>query len=373
MLANPSIDRSALIALPLRIIRRPRGRVPLEKRRLAAAPPVGLIYDEIVNSDRPPFARPAMTLADFRLIVPPHTPFHADGTLNLSAVEKQAALFVKHGIDGVFVSGSTGEGQSLSGEENRQMARRWRDLANGTDLEVIIQVGHNSQPEAMALAAHAQQIGADAVAASSPCYFKPANVDALIDFLAPVAAAAGDLPFYFYDIPPLTEVRLPMVEFLQRGKQRIPNLVGLKYSNIDLMQMQQCVQWNHGEFELLYGSDQTLLAGAALGARGAIGTTYNFAAPLYRRMLAALESGDLVTARAEQARSVAMIDLMSRAGGIAGFKAVMQWFGVDCGPVRAPLQNLTDTRQDQLHAELTAIGFFEWSQHAVTIADAATA
>jgi len=303
-----------------------------------------------------------MTLADFRLIVPPHTPFHADGSLNLDAVEKQAALFVENSINGVFVSGSTGEGQSLSNDERCQMAQRWRDLATGTEMEVIIQVGHNSLPDAVALAAHAQRIGADATAASSPCYFKPANVDALIDFLAPVAAAAGDLPFYFYDIPPFTEVRLPMVEFLARGKERIPNLVGLKYSNIDLMQMQQCVQFHDGEFELLFGSDQSLLAGVALGACGAIGTTYNFAAPLYRRLLAALDRGELAVARAEQARSVAMIDLMSRAGGIAGFKAVMQWMGVDCGPVRAPLSNLTDDRKLQLKTDLEAIGFFEWSQ-----------
>jgi N-acetylneuraminate lyase len=304
-----------------------------------------------------------MTLADFRLIVPPHTPFHADGSLNLPTVEKQATLFVDNGIDGVFVSGSTGEGQSLSNEERIQIVERWREVTNGTDMEVIVQVGHNSQPDAQVLAAHAQRIGADAVAASAPCYFKPANVDALIDFLAPVAASASDLPFYFYDIPPLTEVRLPMVEFLARGKERIPNLVGLKYSNIDLMQMQQCIQLNNGEFEVLYGSDQTLIAGATMGACGAIGTTYNFAAPLYRRMLAALQRGDLETARAEQALSVAMIEIMIRAGGIAGFKAVMEWFGVDCGPVRAPLSNLAVESKNQLRRELEAIGFFEWSQH----------
>jgi N-acetylneuraminate lyase len=304
-----------------------------------------------------------MTLADFRLIVPPHTPFHADGSLNLPTVEKQAALFVDNGIDGVFVLGSTGEGQSLSNEERIQIVERWREVTNGTDMEVIVQVGHNSQPDAQVLAAHAQRIGADAVAASAPCYFKPANVDALIDFLAPVAASASDLPFYFYDIPPLTEVRLPMVEFLARGKERIPNLVGLKYSNIDLMQMQQCIQLNNGEFEVLYGSDQTLIAGATMGACGAIGTTYNFAAPLYRRMLAALQRGDLETARAEQALSVAMIEIMIRAGGIAGFKAVMEWFGVDCGPVRAPLSNLAVESKNQLRRELEAIGFFEWSQH----------
>jgi N-acetylneuraminate lyase len=57
-----------------------------------------------------------------------------------------------------------------------------------------------------------------------------------------------------------------------------------------------------------------------------------------------------------------MIDLIRRTGGLAGFKAVMEWFGVDCGPVRAPLDNLTVERKNQLRADLEAIGFFQWSQ-----------
>ena len=75
-----------------------------------------------------------MTLADFRLIVPPHTPFHVDGSINYPAVEMQAALFVENGINGVFVSGSTGEGQSLSNDERIKIVERWRELTNGTDL-----------------------------------------------------------------------------------------------------------------------------------------------------------------------------------------------------------------------------------------------
>jgi N-acetylneuraminate lyase len=226
-------------------------------------------------------------------------------------------------------------------------------------LEVIIQVGHNSLPDAVALADHAQHIGADAIAASSPCYFKPARVEELIDFLVPVASAAADLPFYFYEIPPLTQVALPMVEFLTKAKPLIPNLAGIKYSNIDLMQMQQCVRMNDGEFEVLFGSDQQLLAAVALGACGAVGSTYNFAAPLYRRMLAAFDRGDHATARELQAKSVEIVAIMARTNFLSACKILLTELGIENGAVRAPLRNLTDEQREELLADLHEAGVFD--------------
>ena len=243
--------------------------------------------------------------------------------------------------------------------ERMRSAQRWIDVTAGTDLEIIVQVGHNSLPDAIALAEHAQRIGADSIAASSPCYFKPARVEELIDFLAPVAAAAADVPFYFYEIPPLTQVALPMTEFLTKAKPRIPNLVGLKYSNIDLMQMQQCVRLNEGEFEVLFGSDQQLLAAVVLGACGAVGSTYNFAAPLYRRMIAALDRGDHATARALQAKSVEIVAIMARHNFLSACKILLTELGIENGPVRAPLRNLTKEQRDELLADLNEAGVFQ--------------
>ncbi|MEO8495560.1 MAG: dihydrodipicolinate synthase family protein [Planctomycetota bacterium] len=300
-----------------------------------------------------------MTSNRFRLIAPPTTPFHADGSLNLEAVEQQAQLLVDTSVDGVFVAGSTGEGQSLSTDERMRSAERWIEVASGTDLEVIIQVGHNALPDAVVLAEHARRIGADSIAASSPCYFKPTRVEELIDFLAPVAAAAGDLPFYFYEIPPLTQVVLPMAEFLEKAKPRIPNLVGLKYSNIDLMQMQQCVQLNGGEFEVLFGADQQLLAGVALGACGAVGSTYNFAAPLYRKMLAAFDRGDHAEARELQAKSVEIVAIMARYSFLSACKILLTELGIPNGAVRAPLRNLTNEQREELLVELRDAGVFD--------------
>jgi N-acetylneuraminate lyase len=91
-----------------------------------------------------------------------------------------------------------------------------------------------------------------------------------------------------------------------------------------------------------------------------VGSSYNFAAPLYHRMIAAFSQGDLVIARAEQYRSVQLIELLAGFGYIAAAKAVMGFVGVDVGPARLPNANLTLEQRTQLHASLERLGFFDW-------------
>ena len=291
----------------------------------------------------------------FRLIAPPFTPMLANGELNLNAVQQQAELLSDSQIDGVFVAGSTGEGMSLTSDERQQLAQTWVTAGQHFGLEVIIQVGHTCQLDAIQLARHAAEIGADAVSSPAPSYFKPANVDDLVDFLEPIANAAGHLPFYYYDIPMLTGVTLPMVEFLQTAATRIDNLAGLKYTNDDLVQLLRCLETYQGTLQVLFGRDQMLLPAYSLGVAGAVGSTYNLMGPLYREMLAAFDAGDHSAARRLQAKSIALIELLERHGFLAAAKYAMSRVGPDCGPVRSPLRNLTDRQRAEIDQRLAEL------------------
>ncbi|MGC8640354.1 MAG: dihydrodipicolinate synthase family protein [Isosphaeraceae bacterium] len=291
------------------------------------------------------------------LIPAAHTPLAADGTFALEVVDQQAQLFVELGIRGVFVGGTTGEFASLSLEERKALAERWCKTAGGS-LRVAVHVGHNCLPEAVALAAHARQAGAAAIAASAPSYFKPATVADLIDFCAPIAAAADPLPFYYYDIPGMTGVRLRTSDFLHQARFRVPTLRGLKFSNHDLLELQECVRLDHGAFDVLFGTDEYLLAGLCLGVRGAVGSTYNFAAPVYQRLLNAVDRSDLEAARALQGQSVDLIKILGEFGFLAASKSVMAMLGVDCGPVRPPLRNLTLQERQALWDRLSPLDVF---------------
>ncbi len=294
------------------------------------------------------------------LVAAPHTPFTPSGDLHLPAVEPLAAHLLGDGVTAVFVGGTTGECSSLTHAERRALARRWVDVARGTPMRVVVHVGGNCLADVRALAVEAAELGASAVAAVAPCYLRPPDVDTLVSICAGLAGAVPGLPFYYYDIPPLTGLQLDLVEFLGRAAAVIPNLAGLKYSNPDLVTYQRCLRVRTPAFDLPWGVDEALLGALAVGCRGAVGSTYNFAAPVAHRLLAAFDRGDLDAAREEQHRLVRLVGLLSAHGYLAASKAVMGLLGVDLGPVRLPLRRLAPEARVQLRSDLDALGFSGW-------------
>jgi N-acetylneuraminate lyase len=294
------------------------------------------------------------------LIAAPHTPMHADGSLNLDVIERQAQCLNDNDVKAVFVCGSTGEGISLSTSERIEVAERWKAVAGGM-LPILVQVGHHSLAEARVLAEHAQRkVGARAIASLAPSYFKPRKVEDLVSFCAEVAAAAPDTPFYYYHQPENSGVYFPMVDFLKVGAEQISTLAGLKYTYGDMMDFGQCLDFAGGKFDVLFGRDEMLLAALALGARGAIGSTYNFAAPVYHDVINAYEAGDMAAAQAAQSRAREMVAVFDEFGGQPAMKAVMKAIGIDCGPCRLPLRTLSDEQYERLCARLEQIGFFAY-------------
>lgn len=293
------------------------------------------------------------------LIAAPFTAMNEDGSINLDAIEKQAKLLNGNGVKGAFICGTTGEDMSLTIEERMRIAGRWQEKS-GKNLTVIVHAGDNAISDAKKLAAHAQKIGADAVAAMAPFFYKPASLEDLVSFCAEIAAEAPELPFYYYHIPGMTGVDFPMVEFLKMGSDSIPTLAGVKFSHNDLMDFSLCASLDNGRFNMLFGVDQILLTALSLGADGAVGSTYNYAAPLYNRLIQSYETGDMDDARKAQVRSQEMISFLFKYGGLPAGKAIMKIIGLDCGGVRPPLRDLSKEQYDELTKGLERIGFFDF-------------
>lgn len=294
------------------------------------------------------------------LIAATFTPMQADGNLNLNAVEPMVDRLIAAGVNGIFVCGSTGEGQSITGRERKELAEAFVQAA-GKRIKVFVHVGHNSLAEAKDLARHAQQIGADYISATPPCYFKINAVPVLVDCLAQISAGAPDLPFYYYNIPGLTGVSLDMIELLKHAEAAIPNLAGIKYTTPYIHEYQACLNYDDRQFDVLYGTDEMLLSALAVGAGGFIGSTYNFAAPLYLKMIAAFRQGEVNKAQELQLQSVEIVRIINKFGGLPAQKAIMKLTGVDCGPVRLPLASLPSKDITLLEKDLQRIGFFERS------------
>lgn len=291
------------------------------------------------------------------LVAATHTPFKKDGSLNLDGVEKIAAHLLANKVEIAFIGGSTGESHSLNVDERMKLAKRWFEIAKGTRLKVVVHVGSNCLEDARALSRQGQELGALAISALTPSYFKPRNVEALVDCCSFIASAAPQTPFYYYDIPTMTGVNLPMPEFLERAGKSIPNLKGLKFTNVDFMSFQLCGQMEGGRFEILWGVDEMLLPALSVGAHGAVGSTYNFAAPIYHRIMDAFKKFDFETARKEQLRSIRLVNILVKRGYMASAKAMMGMLGVDVGSPRLPNGSLKQDELASLKSDLEKEGY----------------
>lgn len=299
------------------------------------------------------------------LVAAAHTPFHADGSIAPEIVATQARFLAANGIKTVFMTGSTGESHSVTTAEKLAIYDAWAKAKQDTGLRVIAHVGGNCIEDAKLLARHSESLGLDAISALAPSYYKPGGLSGLIDCCAAIAAAAPKTPFYYYDIPVLTGVTQPMEKFIAEAPAHIPTLAGIKYTNPDLVAYLRTLGVAGDKFDLPWGVDETLLAALATGARGGVGSTYNWAPKLYTDLIAAHDRGDLAEARRLQALSIAMIDLIAATGFLGTAKALMGRLGVPVGPARLPLGNPTEAQVDKLIADLNALGFQQWGAKAL--------
>ena len=292
------------------------------------------------------------------LIAAPHTPLKDDYSVNYDAIDKQASLYRANNISSVYICGSTGEGMSLTISERVEIANRWQEVCR--DIKVVVNVGHTCLGDCKTLAKAAQKAGVFAISAMPPFYYKPANIEALIEFYSHIASSAPDTPFYAYNTPGLSGVNFRMSQFLRLVNDKISNFRGIKYNHTDMMDYAECMAYKNGSYDILFGVDEFLLASLPYGTKGAIGSTYNYAAPLYYKIIEAYNSGDNKVAYEYQLRSIEMIRILSKYDVLPAGKAVMKLVGVDCGPVRLPVQNISVSDFEKLKSELENIGFYDF-------------
>ena len=276
------------------------------------------------------------------LIAAPFTPMYENGTINLSIIPEYYQLLKLNGVIGAFINGSTGEGPSLTTSEKKMVMAAWADCTKGDpDFKVMSLVGGTSVEDARDLAAYAAEMGLYGISITAPYYFKPQDLNMLVQMCIAVAEAAPDIAFYYYHIPVLTGVHFPMLSFLKQIHGKLSNFAGIKYTHEDFMDFQACLDFENGRYDMLWGRDENYLPALAIGVKGVVGSTYNYAAPLYQAIKKAWDDNDMHMARNLQLKSIQMIQLLGKYGGIATGKAYMKVIGLDCGSFRLPVKNMT--------------------------------
>lgn len=294
-----------------------------------------------------------------RIIAAAFTPMDETGELQLEKIDELARLYRKNEVDGVFIAGTTGECSALTFEEKKRLLEAWAAI-DQPGLQRIYMLGGTALKDIQYLASMSVDHQMDAVSIVCPYYLKPRNVEDLVAFCRMSVEHTPEIPFYYYHIPQLSGGHFSMTEFLKIAAERIPNFAGIKYSAPNIMEFHACCAYQEGRYEMYWGSDEALLSGLVVGAAGAIGSTYNYAAPLYRKIILAVEQGRLAEAERWQHQAVEMVSLLFKYGGAGAGKAFMKIIGLDCGQFRPPVANPSEEQRRSLERELLSIGFFEF-------------
>ncbi len=276
------------------------------------------------------------------LIVAAATPLRDGGAhLDLDAIGPYVAFLESHGADGVFACGTTGEGVLLTLDERRTTAEAFRAALTG---RLIVHAGAQTTADTVTLAAHAREIGADAVAVIPPPYFV-LDADALTAHMVAAARACAPLPFYGYAFAPRSGYPLS-IEVVERLRAELENFAGLKVSEAPFERVQPYLELG---LPVFVGSEP--LIPAALAA-GAIGSVSGMAAAFPDVVRAAVDEPDNAELRLRGVREA----LETSGQFIASVKHVLGRRGVPVGPdLRAPLRRLTDAEAAALDRALAAL------------------
>lgn len=282
------------------------------------------------------------------------TPMDAEGQVCLSRLREMIQWQMSRGVTGFFVCGSSGEGLNLSVEERRSIVETTVETVAGR-AAVMAHVGAMTTREAIELARHAQEVGADAISSVAPIYYPVGFEGTLAHYKA--IGAATQLPFFVYHVPYLTGASLTADNAVRLLE--IPNLAGMKFTDPALHLMRWIFDLTGQKLTMLSGPDELHLPALTMGAHGAIGTTYNFLPGAFVRLRQAFFSGDMATAMDLQVRCNRVIYTCLQFGGLGAFKAATKLTGLDCGPPRMPVPSLPPERQAELFSRLEEVGFAE--------------
>jgi 4-hydroxy-tetrahydrodipicolinate synthase len=268
------------------------------------------------------------------------TPLKEGGRqLDELAVTPLVRFLVKGGLDGVLVAGTTGEGVLLRVEERMRLTQLFVQARPPDGFAVAVHAGAQTTDDTVALAAHAQEHGADAVAVIAPPYF-PLDDDELFPHLRAAADACAPLPFYVYEFAGRSGYQIP-VAVIERLRAHVPNLVGLKVSDIPY---EAVTPYLLEGLDVFVGQEPYALEGMAAGAVGSVSGLATAWPDVVARLVHDRDP-------AAHDRVVALRDGLAGIPFHAALKTVLIEEGVLLrADVRAPLRGLTDDERQRVLA-----------------------
>jgi len=280
------------------------------------------------------------------------TPFNQEGRVEFEYFRKIVRFHLEKGVHGFFACGTVGEGSLMSIKQRKAVAEAiLKETANR--VPVIVHVGTTNTEETVELAKHADEMGAAAVGAISPYYFKP-DLEMLTEHYRLIAKAV-DIPLFIYNFPQNTGFNI--TPEMMKELCKIENVVGLKDSSGNLAQLREIIETVPKPITVINGADDLLFAALMVGANAQISAIANVAPELSVELYKAFERGEYRKALNLQTK----INAVKRAlegPPIAPIKAALELRGVKAGFPKRPLRPLKTEEATTLKERLTSLNLF---------------
>lgn len=266
--------------------------------------------------------------------------YEDDGSVSPERTREFTRYLIDKGVKGLYVCGSSGECIYQSKEERKLILESVMQEAKGK-ITIIAHVGCNNTADSMELAAHAESVGADAIASIPPIYFHLPDY-AIAEYWNDISSAAPDTDFVIYNIPQLAGVALSMP--LYREMLKNPRVIGVKNSSMPVQDIQMFKEVRGDECVVFNGPDEQLVGGLAIGADGGIGGTYAVMPELYLKIKELVDAGEINKAREIQNDANRIICEVCKCHGnlYAVMKEILKEQGLNLGGVRKPLASVND-------------------------------
>lgn len=276
------------------------------------------------------------------------TPFDENENFDEGRMRAIVDFLINRGVDGLYVTGSTGEAFMMSPEERKRALEVVTDEVRGR-VPVIAHIGAISTNLSIDLAKHAERVGADALSSVPPFYWGFSQ-DQIVSYYTDITASTG-LPMCAYNVPLAGLFGFDLIKKLAD----IPGVEGIKYTATTHHEIMRIKAEIGSDFIIYSGADEMAMSGLAFGADGIIGSFYNSIPEVYLALYSAVKAGDMEKAKALQEVGNAVIFFTLARNPIAAIKRAMAWQGADAGYCRKPFGNFCGAAEEEkLKAEFRA-------------------
>ena len=280
------------------------------------------------------------------------TPFNSDETINYNKLDELLDYHCTHGTDAIIICGTTGESATMTEEEHMQCVKFAIDRVKGR-IPVIAGTGSNCTRTAIDMSKEAADYGADGLLLVTP-YYNKATQAGLIGHYTAVAKEAK-APIIMYSVASRTGCNIEPTTVAELVKN-VDNIVAVKEASGNISQVAKIMALTDGNIDLYSGNDDQIVPMLSLGAKGVISVLSNVAPQETHDICEKFFNGDVKGSAALQLKALPLIEQLFCEVNPIPVKKAMQLMGVECGPLRMPLTEISKEHEQALAKAMKDFG-----------------